>query len=199
MRSSTPSDVDALASIYAEHVLRGTATFEEEVVPFSEMARRREDVLARGLPYLVATLSGEDVPGGNKNTAETVVAYAYAAPFRLRSAWRFTLEHSIYVRADCCGGGGGARRGIGRTLLAALMDLLARAGYRELLAVIGDSANAASIGLHSSAGFKHAGTWRNVGRKFGKWLDVIIMQKTMIRNGTESSDQPEDLQPCDTI
>ena len=125
------------------------------------MARRRDHVLANGLPYLVAVRE------------EEVVGYAYAAPYRPRPAYRFTVEDSIYVRTDCAG------MGIGRTLLGVLIDSCESAGARQMIAVIGDGANAASIRLHAAAGFTHAGTLATVGWKFGRWLDVVLMQRAL--------------------
>jgi L-amino acid N-acyltransferase YncA len=125
------------------------------------MARRRAAVVARGLPYLVAEVEG------------AVLGYAYAGPYHTRSAYRFTLEDSIYVAPHAVG------RGIGRTLLAELLDRCTALGYRRMLAIIGDSGNAASIGLHAAAGFRHVGTLPSVGLKFGRWLDVVLMQRPL--------------------
>jgi phosphinothricin acetyltransferase len=122
------------------------------------MARLRAQIVSRGLPFLVAEREGR------------VVGYAYAAPYRTRPAYRYTLEDSIYIRRDAVG------RGAGRALLDALIAACARAGYRQLIAVIGDSANTASIGLHAACGFKHAGLLQGVGLKFGRWVDSVLMQ-----------------------
>lgn len=161
IRDSTESDIDAITAIYSEHVLHGLATFEISPPDAAEMAVRRAGVLARGLPYLVAELDG------------AVAGYAYAAPFRARPAYRYTLENSIYLRPDKL------RRGVGRALLLALTDACASAGYRQMIAVIGDSANAASIGLHAACGFRHSGVLAGTGFKFGRWVDTVMMQKEL--------------------
>jgi phosphinothricin acetyltransferase len=161
LRPATEADLGAIVAIYAHHVRSGTATFEIDPPDASEMTRRWRDVVDRGLPYLVAT-SGEEI-----------VAYAYAGPYRPRPAYRFTVEDSIYVRADCAG------QGIGSELLMALIAASESAGARQMVAVIGDAANTASIGLHASAGFEQAGVLRSVGWKFGRWLDVVLMQRTL--------------------
>jgi len=150
-----------LAAVYAPHVVRGTATFELEPPDPAEMERRWRDVTSRGLPYLVA-VSGDEVVG-----------YAYAAPYRPRAAYRFTLEDSVYLRDDARG------KGIGRALLAALIEASERAGARQMIAVIGDSGNAASIGVHVALGFRHIGVLASVGNKFSRWLDVVLMQRAL--------------------
>jgi phosphinothricin acetyltransferase len=137
------------------------------------------------LPYIVATARDEE------SGSEVVVGYAYANLFRARTAYRFTLEHSIYVDEKWTG-----RRGIGRALLSELMRLLEQAGYRHLLAVIGDSANAASIGLHTRAGFKHVGKLEQVGFKFGRWIDVVLMQKQL---GEGADSVPKETLPCEEL
>ena len=161
LRAATAADAAAIATIYAHHVRTGTATFEIEAPDAAEMERRWSDVTGRGLPYLVAISSGE------------VIAYAYAGPYRPRPAYRFTVEDSIYVRAEACG------KGIGRALLAELIDAAARAGARQMVAVIGDAANAASIGVHAALGFRHVGVLGSVGNKFARWLDVVLMQREL--------------------
>jgi len=158
IRPATPADLPAIQAIYAHHVLTGTGSFEETPPDLEEMTRRYQDVTGRGLPYLVA----EDDNG--------IAGYAYAGLFRTRSAYRFTVEDSVYVAADRQG------RGVGRQLLTALIDICRAAGVREILAVIGDSGNAGSIALHASQGFRLVGTLERVGLKFGRWLDVVIMQ-----------------------
>ena len=158
VRASEARDLAAIAAIYAHHVLRGLATFEIEPPSAAEMERRRAHVLKLGLPYLVAELDGK------------VAGYAYAAPYRDRPAYRYTVEDSIYIAPEAQG------RGAGRALLVALVAACARAGYRQLVAVIGDSANEASIGLHAVCGFKHAGLLPAVGYKFGRWVDSVLMQ-----------------------
>ena len=161
IRASEERDLFAITGIYAHHVLHGLATFELVPPDAAEMARRREHVLALGLPYLVAELEGR------------IAGYAYAAPYRERPAYRYTLEDSIYIDREHVG------RGAGRALLEALAAACAAAGYRQLIAVIGDSANHASIGLHAACDFKHAGLLSGVGFKFGRWVDGVFMQREL--------------------
>jgi phosphinothricin acetyltransferase len=161
VRPATAGDLPAIHSIYAHHVLHGLASFEEEPPSMEELARRFRDVTGRGLPYLVAELDG------------TLAGYGYCAPYRSRSAYRYALEDSVYVRHDMTG------RGVGRRLLEELIRRCEGLGYRQMIAVIGDSANAASIGLHESEGFLRAGTLRSVGFKFGRWVDSVIMQRPL--------------------
>ncbi len=161
VRASTDADIPAIAAIYARHVLHGTASFEEVPPDEAEMARRRADILARGLPYLVAECEGR------------LAGYAYAGLYRTRSAYRFTLENSVYV-ADGMG-----RRGIGRALLEPLIGICEAAGYRRMIAVIGDSANHGSIGLHAACGFRLVGVLPAVGFKFGRWLDSVLMERPL--------------------
>ena len=163
IRPSTDADVTAVTSIYAWNVRHATGTFEIEPPDEAEMARRRADVLAKGLPWLVVERGGQ------------VAGYAYANPFRPRPAYRFCLEDSVYLAPDAVG------LGAGRLLLSELLVHAEAAGARQMLAVIGDSANAASIGLHRSLGFEHVGTLRAAGWKFGRWLDVVLMQKSLGR------------------
>ncbi len=158
VRNAQRTDLPHVQRIYAHHVLHGLASFEEQPPNLDEMTRRYEAVLKLGLPYLVAELGG------------SVGGYAYAAPYRARPAYRFTLEDSIYVDDASRG------RGIGRLLLADLVARCAALGYRQMLAIIGDSANAGSIGLHAAVGFQHAGLFKAVGLKFGRWVDTVIMQ-----------------------
>lgn len=161
IRESRDEDVAPIQAIYAHHVLHGTASFELEPPDVDEVGRRRSDVIRNGFPYLVA----ED--GGR------VLGYAYANLFRTRPAYRFTLENSIYIDRDATG------RGIGRALLAELIAASEAAGCRQMLAVIGDSANVASIGLHAACGFRFAGVMRASGWKFGRWLDTVLMQREL--------------------
>jgi phosphinothricin acetyltransferase len=161
VRAASPGDLPAIHSIYAHHVLHGLASFEEEPPAVEELERRWRDVTGRGLPYLVAELEG--VIGG----------YGYCAPYRARSAYRYVLEDSVYVRHDMTG------RGIGRRLLDELIARCAALGYRQMVAVIGDSANAASIGVHAACGFLRVGTLRSVGFKFGRWADSVFMQRPL--------------------
>lgn len=162
VRDSREADLAAITAIYAHHVRRGLGSFEEVPPTLAEMARRRAEILARRLPYVVA-----DAKDG------AVLGYAYASLFRARSAYRFTLEDSIYVAP------GQERRGIGRTLLGTLVERCAAAGYRQMVAVIGDSGNAASLGLHEQAGFRRAGLLPAVGFKHGRWIDSVLMQRPL--------------------
>ena len=161
MRAAQPEDLPAIHAIYAHHVLSGLASFEEEPPSPAELRRRYDEVRARKLPYLAAELDG------------AVAGYGYCAPYRARSAYRYALEDSVYVRHDAHG------RGVGRALLAELIRACEALGYRQMVAIIGDSAHAASIGLHESQGFLRVGTLRAVGFKFGRWVDSVIMQRPL--------------------
>jgi L-amino acid N-acyltransferase YncA len=161
IRDSSDDDLPAIHAIYAHHVLHGTGSFELEPPSIEEMRTRRADVLKHGFPYLVAEAGG------------TVLGYAYAGFFRTRPAYRFTVENSVYA------GEGAHRRGVGRRLLGELERRCVAAGCRQMLAVIGDSANTGSIALHSACGFRFAGTMRSTGWKFGRWLDTVVMQKEL--------------------
>jgi len=165
VRDACMDDIPAIQSIYAFYVERTAASFEEVPPTAEEMARRLTDITGRGFPYLVA-VEGDEVLG-----------YCYAGPFRMRSAYRYTLEDSVYVAPFV------VRRGIGRALLEALITRTESLGYRQLIAVIGDSANQGSIGLHRSMGFRQEGVLRGVGLKFGRWVDVVIMHKTLDADG----------------
>ncbi|MGY4799834.1 N-acetyltransferase family protein [Teichococcus aerofrigidensis] len=162
IRPATEADMDAIAAIYRHHVLHGTATFETEAPSAEDMRQRRTAILGRGLPYLVA----EGADG-------SVIGYAYAGAYRPRPAYRNTLENSVYIKEEARG------RGIGRRLLRALIEECTVLGYRQMVAVIGDSANEASIRLHRAFGFELTGTLRSVGRKHGRWLDTVLMQKAL--------------------
>ena len=163
IRPSTTEDLPAITAIYAHNVRHGTGTFELEPPDEAEMTRRREDVLAKALPWLVADLGGR------------CVGYAYANVFRPRPAYRFCLEDSIYLDPEALG------RGVGRLLLAELIARCEARGARQMLAVIGDADNAASIGVHRALGFEHTGVLKSAGWKFGRWLDVILMQRSLGR------------------
>jgi phosphinothricin acetyltransferase len=162
IRPASAADAAAIAAIYAPEVLTGTASFETEAPTAADMAARIEKVISAGWPWLVAEADGE------------ILAYAYAAQFRDRAAYAQTCENSIYVAATA------HRQGIGKALLAALASAARGAGFREMIAVIGDgSGNIASRRLHAACGFRDVGLLTNVGRKFGRWLDVAYMQKTL--------------------
>ncbi len=161
VRPSRDSDVAAITTIYRHHVLHGVASFEEEPPDASEIARRRREILERGLPYLIAERDGQ------------VLGYCYASLYRTRSAYRFSVEDSIYI--DCREVG----RGIGRTLLTELIENCTAQGYRQMVAVIGGSEQWPSIRLHQALGFAEIGTLRSVGFKFGSWLDTVLMQRPL--------------------
>ncbi len=158
VRPAAAQDLPAIHSIYAYHVLHGLASFEEVPPPLEEMRRRYDEVTRQGLPYLVAEDRGE------------VQGYGYCTLYRTRSAYRHTLEDSIYVKPAM------QRKGIGKALLAELIARCTALNYRQVIAVIGDSANAASIAVHASLGFVRAGNLRSSGYKFGRWVDTILMQ-----------------------
>jgi L-amino acid N-acyltransferase YncA len=161
IRDATVADMAAVQAIYARHVLHGLASFEEEPPPLEEMLLRRLQVLERGLPWIVAEVEG------------AVVGYAYATGYRQRRAYRFTLEDSVYV-AD-----GMAGRGVGTSLLAALIARCEAGPWRQMIAVIGDSANAGSIALHRRIGFATIGILPSVGFKHGRWVDSVLMQRPL--------------------
>ena len=170
IRASTDQDIPAITAIYAHHVLNGTGTFETTPPTEADMAARRADVLSKHLPYLVAEGDGR------------ILGFAYCNWFKPRPAYRYSAEDSIYM-AD-----GERGRGAGRQLLAALAEQAEAAGVRKLIAVIGDSANAGSIGVHRAQGFEQVGVLKNCGWKFGKWLDVVLMEKPL---GLADSTSPE--------
>ena len=161
IRPSRDEDVAAITAIYGHHVLHGLASFEEVPPDHTEIARRRGDIVARGLPYLVAERDGR------------VVGYCYAGPFRPRIGYRYTLEDSIYVDASEVG------RGMGRRLLAPVIQRCTELGYRQMVAVIGGRETVASIRLHESLSFKHIGVFQAVGFKFGRWVDTVLMQRAL--------------------
>ena len=171
IRPSQAADLPTITAIYARHVLEGTGTFELDPPSSSEMASRRDDVLSKGLPYLVAS-------DGNK-----VLGFAYCNWFKPRPAYRFSAEDSIYLDPDACG------QGLGRTLLAELSTQAEQAGVRKLIAVIGDSANTGSIAVHRSCGFAHVGVLKSCGWKFDQWRDVVLMDKRL-GAGDTSAPQP---------
>jgi phosphinothricin acetyltransferase len=161
IRPSRDEDVAAITAIYAHHVLTGTGTFEIDPPTEADMANRRADVLAKGLPYLVVEDAGR------------VIGFAYCNWFKPRPAYRFSAEDSIYMASDA------HRKGLGKALLAELCTRAERAGVRKLLAVIGDSANTGSVGVHTALGFSHVGVLKSCGWKFDRWLDVVMMEKPL--------------------
>jgi L-amino acid N-acyltransferase YncA len=165
IRPSAEADLPAITRIYGHAVQHGTGTFELEVPDEPTMAQRRTDVLGKGLPWLVAERDS------------TVLGYAYANHFRPRRAYRFCLEDSIYLDEAARG------QGVGRLLLAELMAQCETRGARQMLAVIGDSANAGSVGVHRACGFEDVGVFKAAGWKFGRWLDVVLMQKSLGEGG----------------
>ena len=168
IRHSSDGDIPAITAIYQHHVLHGTGTFEVDPPSEADMAARRADVLAKGLPWLVAEQDGR------------VLGFAYANWFKPRPAYRFSAEDSIYIADDARG------LGLGRQLLSELAAQAEAAGVRKLLAVIGDSANAGSIGVHRALGFTEVGVLRSVGWKFGAWRDIVLMEKPLGAGDTTS-------------
>jgi L-amino acid N-acyltransferase YncA len=169
IRSSRDDDVAAIAAIYGHHVLNGVASFEEVAPSVEEMARRRTELVSRGLPYLVAERKGK------------VVGYCYAGPYRARIGYRFSLEDSIYIDPGEVG------RGVGRALLAQVIDRSTELGYRQMVAVIGGSETLPSIRLHAALGFTHVGVLTGIGFKFGRWVDTVLMQRPL---GSGAATQP---------
>jgi len=172
LRAAEPGDFPILHAIYAHHVLNGAASFEEVPPDLAEFTRRWQSIAELGLPYLVAC----DAAGP--------LGYAYAGPYRPRSAYRFTVEDSVYLDPKAMG------RGIGRRLLTAVIDGATAAGKRQMLAVIGDSANHASVALHRSLGFTEVGTFRAVGFKFDRWIDTVLMQRALGAGNATQPDRP---------
>ena len=162
LRAATVEDVDVMTDIYAYHVLTGTGSFEEVPPTASVMLDRWQQREADQYPTLIAEMGGQ------------VAGFAYAGNYKPRSAYRYTVEDSIYVAADHVG------QGVGRAMLQALIDICIEAGYRQMMAVIGDSANRSSFSLHERCGFVHIGTATGLGFKHGKWLDVIYMQRELM-------------------
>ena len=173
VRDAGDGDLKAIRAIYAHHVLDGLASFEEEPPDLAEIARRRAAVVALGLPYLVAERAG------------TISGFAYAGPFRPRPAYLHTVEDSIYVAPDAAG------HGQGRLLLGALIERCLAVGYRQMVAVIGDSQNSASVALHAALGFRRVGTLRSTGFKLGRRADTVLMQRSLGEgNATLPSAEP---------
>ena len=161
IRSARDDDLRAITRIYAHHVRYGLATFETEPPTQEEMARRHSELASKGFPYLVAVRDHE------------VLGYAYAGPYRARPAYRFVVENSIYLDPIY------ARQGIGRILLDALIGAAETRGFRQMIAIIGDSANHASVKVHERCGFTLVGTFRSVGFKHGRWVDTVLMQRAL--------------------
>ncbi|WP_309682109.1 N-acetyltransferase family protein [Polaromonas sp.] len=167
IRPSRDEDLPAITAIYAHHVLHGTGTFETEPPGVTDMAARRADVLAKGLPYLVAEDEGK------------IAGFAYGNWFKPRPAYRFSVEDSIYLAPDL------HRKGLGRALLTELLARCEAVGVRKVMAVIGDSANAGSVGVHLALGFTQVGVVESCGWKHGAWRDIVIMQKTLGHGDTQ--------------
>ena len=172
IRPGRDEDLPAITAIYAHHVLHGTGTFETEPPSVADMATRRVDVLSKGLPYLVAEHDGQ------------LAGFAYGNWFKPRPAYRYSVEDSIYLAPDL------HRKGLGRALLAELLARCEAADIRKIMAIIGDSANAGSIGVHRALGFVQVGTIASCGWKFGAWRDIVIMEKTL---GAGDTQPPLDL------
>lgn len=172
IRAATAQDAGALAAIYGHHVLHGFGTFETEPPDAAWMDNRRREIQSYGLPFMVAERDGR------------VLGYAYAGPFRPRPGYRFTVEDSVYVAPDAIG------LGVGRAVLASTIDACEVYGIRQIVAVIGDSANAASIGLHRALGFVDAGVGRSFGFKHGRWVDIVWMQKALNTGDQTPPDGP---------
>ena len=166
IRPATLADIPAIARIYAHAVATGTASFELTPPTDDEMRQRMQAILDGKFPYFVAELESK------------VAGYAYASFYRMRPAYRFTVEDSVYVAPE------NHRRGIGRALLEKLIESCTAHGFRQMIAVIGDSDQAASIGVHRACGFSDAGNLRNVGWKFGRWLDTVLMQRALGKGST---------------
>mgnify|MGYP000095936012 CR=1 FL=1 len=170
IRPSTDADIGAITRIYAHHVLHGTGTFETTPPSEADMLGRRADVLSKGLPWLVLEEAGE------------VQGFAYGNWFKPRPAYRFSVEDSIYLSPTVAG------KGLGRALLAELLARLQAGGVRKVMAVIGDSANAGSVGVHKALGFSQVGIVTSCGWKFDRWLDIVLMEKSL---GEGDSSRPE--------
>ncbi len=161
VRPATPADLPDIQRIYAHHVTTGLASFEETAPDLAEITRRFATLVEAGYPYLVAELGGR------------IVGYSYCGPYRPRPAYRYSVENSVYLAPDA------ARKGVGRRLLEALIERATAIGKRQMVAVIGDSANAASIGLHEAMGFRRVGTIEGAGFKHGRWVDSVLMQRAL--------------------
>ena len=172
IRPSRDEDIPAITAIYAHHVLHGTGSFETEPPNEADMTARRADVLSRGLPYLVAEHEGK------------VAGFAYGNWFKPRPAYRYSVEDSIYLAPDL------QRKGLGRALMAELLAQFEAVGIRKVMAIIGDSANAGSVGIHQAFGFTQVGIVESCGWKLGAWRDIVIMQKTLGVGDTQPPLEP---------
>ncbi len=161
IRGCEPDDVPSITQIYAHYVLHGLSTFETEPPDVREMQRRRAEILTHGFPYLVAEIDRE------------IIGYSYAGLYRTRYAYRYTVENSVYIHPERL------RQGIGQALLGSLIRECELKGFHQMVAVIGDSSNLASIGLHERLGFRMVGTLYSVGFKFGRWVDSVLMQREL--------------------
>ena len=172
IRPSSDADLPAITAIYAHHVLHGTGSFETEPPSIADMTARRADVLSKGLPYLVVEQDGK------------IAGFAYGNWFKPRPAYRYSVEDSIYMAPDRQG------KGLGRALLAELMARFEAAGIRKVMAIIGDSANTGSVGIHLALGFTQVGIVDSCGWKFGAWRDIVIMQKPLGLGDTQPPNAP---------
>jgi L-amino acid N-acyltransferase YncA len=172
LRPRAHADIDDITAIYAHHVRHGTASFETEPPDTAEMRRRRAIMVDQGFPYLVIEEAG------------TLQGYAYAGPYRPRAAYRDTVENSVYLRPEAAG------RGLGKMLLAGLIEACAAIGLRQMVAVVGDSANLASIRLHERLGFRRVGVLESVGYKHGRWLDTVLLQRALGPGNTTRPTRP---------
>ncbi len=161
VREAEARDIPAIRDIYAHHVLTGTASFEQEPPELAEMERRWRSIKDGGLPYIVAEIDKQ------------ICGFGYVAPFRPRPAYRYTLEDSVYVGPNC------ARMGVGSALLGTLVERCSQANFHRMVAVVGDTSNSASIALHEKHGFRVDGRLPEVGRKFGRWLDIVLLSRSL--------------------
>ncbi|MDR1075745.1 MAG: GNAT family N-acetyltransferase [Xanthomonadaceae bacterium] len=161
IRNAEPADIPAIASLYAEEVRERVATYEYDVPDEAEMTRRMREVVAAGYPYLAAELDGH------------FAGYAYASAYRSRIGYRWTVENTVYIMP------GAQRRGVGKALMLELIEQCAARGFRQMIAVIGEPGNGASVALHQSLGFETVGIFRGLGRKHGRWLDTVQMQRAL--------------------
>ena len=172
IRPSSDADLPAITAIYAHHVLHGTGSFETEPPSVADMTARRADVLSKGLPYLVVEQDGK------------IAGFAYGNWFKPRPAYRYSVEDSIYMAPDLQG------KGLGRALLAELLARFEAVGIRKVMAIVGDSANTGSVGIHLALGFAQVGIVDSCGWKFGAWRDIVIMQKTLGLGDTQPPNEP---------